>query len=248
MGRARRRALGAGGRLRRARGRRARAVRPRGPRTASPSPGSPSIAVSSSSRASDLSTPCGSPGSSSDSSRPITWRCSGWSALWSGDAAAGVTWLARADRQAAALGWGNPSVREWTADYVAALLELGRIDDAVQVLDVWEADARRLGRDWVLAQVVRCRGLVAAAEGAVDQAASLLEQAGEQTTSASATRSAGLARCWRSAGPRRARQKRAARDAIRAALAASSNWARPPGPRGRGTSSGASAGAGARRG
>ena len=50
------------------------------------------------------------------------------------------------------LEWVEPSTRPWTADYVEALLEVGRIDDAVRVLDVWEADAMRLGRDWVLAR------------------------------------------------------------------------------------------------
>ena len=57
------------------------------------------------------------------------------------------------------------------------LLELGRIDDAEGVLDVWEGDARRVARVWVLAHVTRCRGFVAAAHGAVDRAASLLQQA-----------------------------------------------------------------------
>jgi hypothetical protein len=130
---------------------------------------------------------------------------------------------------------------------VAALLELGRIDDAVQVLDVWEADATRLGHDWVLAQVVRCRGLVAAARGAVDQAASLLEQAVAHHEGVGDT--FGRARALLALGTvrRRARQKRAARGAIRAALRASSNSARPPGPRRRVTSSEASAGADARK-
>ena len=84
-------------------------------------------------------------------------------ALWNGDAPAGAEWLGKADRQAAALGWGEPSIRWWSGDYAELLLELGRIDDAVRVLDVWEADAARLGREWVLAHVTRCRGLVAAA-------------------------------------------------------------------------------------
>ena len=61
-------------------------------------------------------------------------------------------------------------MRPWSADYVEALLELGRIDDAVRVLDAWEADAERLGREWVLATATRCRGLVAAAQGLVDEA------------------------------------------------------------------------------
>ncbi len=98
-------------------------------------------------------------------------------ALWGGDPSAAVELLGKADRQAAALGWGEPSVRWWTGDHVEVLLELGRIDDAVMVLDAWEADAARVGREWVLAQVTRCRGLVAAARGTVDQAVSLLQQA-----------------------------------------------------------------------
>ena len=98
------------------------------------------------------------------------------------------------------------------------LLELGRIDDAVRVLDVWEADATRLGRDWVLAHVTRCRGLVAAAQGDVDRPLALLEQAvaqheavGDPFGRARALLALGIVR-------RRARQKRAAREAIEAAL------------------------------
>ena len=117
--------------------------------------------------------------------------------------------LGKADQQAAALGWGEPSARPWTADYVEALLELGRIDEAERVVDGWEADAARLGRERVLAQVTRCRGLVAAARGDVDEAAALLEQAvaqheevGDPFGRARALLALGIVR-------RRARQKRA---------------------------------------
>ena len=141
----------------------------------------------------------------------------GLAALWSGDASA-AEWLDKADRQAAALDWGEPSVRWWSADYVELLLELGRADDAVRVLDAWEADAERVGREWVLAHATRCRGLVAAAEGRVEQAASLLQQAvarheevGDPFGQARALLALGIVR-------RRARQKRAAREAIQAAL------------------------------
>lgn len=98
-------------------------------------------------------------------------------ALWSGDAPAAAVWLGKADRQAAALGWGEPTHRWFSADYAEVLLELGRIDDAVRLLDVWEADAARVGREWVLAHVTRCRGLVAAAQGNVERALALLAQA-----------------------------------------------------------------------
>jgi DNA-binding CsgD family transcriptional regulator len=150
---------------------------------------------------------------------PVHLAVLGLVALWSGDALVATEWLEKADRQAATLGWGESTSRRWTADYVEALLEVDRIDDAVGVLDVWDADATRLGRDWVLAHATRCRGLVAAARGSVDEAASLLEQAvsqheavGDPFGRARALLALGVVR-------RRARQKRAARDAIDAALA-----------------------------
>ena len=138
---------------------------------------------------------------------------------WSGDGTGAAEWLGKADQQAAALGWGEPGIRWWSADYAEVLLELGRIDDAVRVLDVWEADAVRLGRDWVLAQVTRGRGLVASAQGNVDRAAFLLQQAvtqheevGDPFGRARALLALGIVR-------RRARQKRGAREPIEAALA-----------------------------
>jgi tetratricopeptide (TPR) repeat protein len=97
--------------------------------------------------------------------------------FWSGDALAAAESFAAAEQTANARGWREPNMRWWRADYVEALLELGRMDDAVGLLDVWEADAARVGREWVLAQVTRCRGLLAAAKADVEQAQSLLEQA-----------------------------------------------------------------------
>jgi len=133
-------------------------------------------------------------------------------ALWSGDPSAAEEWLDKADRRATELGWREPSVRWWSSDYVELLLELGRIDDAVGVLDAWNTDAARVGREWVLAHVTRCRGLVAAAQGTVDQAASLLEQAvtqhedvGDPFGRARALLALGVVR-------RRARRKRPARE------------------------------------
>jgi DNA-binding CsgD family transcriptional regulator len=139
-------------------------------------------------------------------------------ALWSGDPPGAAGWLGKADQQAAALGWGEPSIRWWSADFVELLLGLGRIDDAVRVLDVWEADATRLGRQWVLAHVTRCRGLVAAARGNVEQALALLAQAVAEHEAVADP--FGRARALLALGVvrRRGRQKRAAREAIGAAL------------------------------
>ena len=139
--------------------------------------------------------------------------------LWSGDAAAAAEWFAAAEETADAAEWNEPNLRWWRADYVEALLELGRTADAVVVLDAWEADAVRVDRAWVLAQVTRCRGLVAAARGDVERGLRLLgrrsrehEQVGDPFGRARALLALGVLR-------RRARQKRAAREAIEAALA-----------------------------
>ena len=150
---------------------------------------------------------------------PVLQAVPGLIALWGGDAATAADTLGKADRQARTLGWGAPDARPWTADYAEALLALGRVDDSVQVIDRWEADAARLGRHRVLAQVTRCRGLVAAARGTVDEASSLLRQAAAQHDVVGDA--FGRARALLALGTvlRRARQKRHAREAIEAALA-----------------------------
>ncbi|HEX4678445.1 MAG TPA: AAA family ATPase [Gaiellaceae bacterium] len=139
-------------------------------------------------------------------------------ALWSGDATAATEWLDKADRRAAELGWGEPSVRWWSSDYAELLLENGRTDDAIRLVDRWEEDAARVGREWVFAHVARCRGLVAAAQGTLDEGHFLLgesvaqhEAVGDPYGRARALLALGVVR-------RRLRQKRASRDAIGAAL------------------------------
>jgi DNA-binding CsgD family transcriptional regulator len=139
--------------------------------------------------------------------------------LWSGDPGAAVARFAAAERAGSAAELIEPSLYLWRAEYVEALLALGRIGDAVGVLDAWKADAARVGREWVLAQVARCQGLVAAARGDVEQTRCLLELAvakheavGDPFGRARALLALGVVR-------QRARQKRAAREAIEAALA-----------------------------
>ncbi len=137
---------------------------------------------------------------------------------WSGSRSEAMGWLDKAELQAVAFRWGEPSVRWWTADYAELLLEDGRIDDAVRIVDVWEADAARVAREWVLAHVTRCRGLVAAVEGDVDRADGLLDRAvvqheavGDPFGRARALLGLGIVR-------RRARKKREALEMIQAAL------------------------------
>jgi DNA-binding CsgD family transcriptional regulator len=149
---------------------------------------------------------------------PVHLGTLGVVAFQTGDLNAAAAWFDESEATTTRLGWAEAAHRWWVADHVETLLELGRPDDAVRVLDAWEADASRLGRGWVLAHVVRCRGLVAAAHGAVDEATALLAEAVVQH--ASFRDAFGQARALLALGAvrRRARQKRAAREALEAAL------------------------------
>jgi DNA-binding CsgD family transcriptional regulator len=149
---------------------------------------------------------------------PVHLGTLGVVALHGGDPHAALDWFGESEATTTRLGWHEAGKRWWVPDHVEALLALDRPDEAEGVLDVWEADARRLERAWVLAHVTCCRGLVAAARGDVSEAASLLENAVTQHETAGDA--FGRARALLALGVvrRRQRQKRAARDAIGAAL------------------------------
>jgi DNA-binding CsgD family transcriptional regulator len=149
---------------------------------------------------------------------PVHLGILGIAALQSGDPRTATEWFAEAAAVTNRLGWREASQRWWIADQVEALLELDRIDEAVHILDAWQADAQRHNHKWMLAHATRCRGLVSAARGTVADSASLLEDAvaqhehvGDRFGRARALLALGVVR-------RRQRQKRAARDAIGLAL------------------------------
>jgi DNA-binding CsgD family transcriptional regulator/predicted negative regulator of RcsB-dependent stress response len=137
---------------------------------------------------------------------------------WGGNPAEAVEYFAAAKRADPDL--RDPTMIWFDGEHAAALLELGRIDEAIELLDKWEEDATRVGRAWALAHVTRCRGLVAAARGDVDEAQALLEEAVQAL--ADVEDPFGRARALLALGVvrRRARQKRAAREAIEAAVKA----------------------------
>ena len=86
----------------------------------------------------------------------------------------------------------------WRADYAEALLELGKVDEAAALVDAWEAEAQRLDRAAVLAEMTRCRGLVAAARGDVEDALAESLSKRSYNTRRSATRSGVRGHCSRS--------------------------------------------------
>lgn len=143
----------------------------------------------------------------------------GASDLWQGDPQAAIVNFERAESNADSAGSEDPSMRHWVPDYVEALLQVGRVAEAADLTGDWEGTAHRLARSRVLAQAVRCRGLIAAARGDIPTAIGLLEEAvrrhedvGDPFGRARATFALGVNR-------RRAKQKRPAREALEAARA-----------------------------
>ena len=58
-------------------------------------------------------------------------------------------------------------VASFVPDAVEALIELGRLDEAEELIDLLEANGTRLDRSWMLAVGARCRGQLQAARGDV---------------------------------------------------------------------------------
>ena len=88
-----------------------------------------------------------------------------------------VSWLEDAAAFVRRERFGEPGAMRFVVDQVEALVELGRRDEAVDLLDWYEANARRLERVSALANSARCRGLLAAQSGEVDRALEAYDEA-----------------------------------------------------------------------
>ena len=86
-----------------------------------------------------------------------------------GDLEAAVIHLTRATEIEASLGY-NPATLRILPDAVEALLTLGRVEDARPLVDDLERHATRFNRPWTRATAARCRGLLAVADGELDEA------------------------------------------------------------------------------
>ena len=71
----------------------------------------------------------------------------------------------------------EPSLTRFALDFVHALIELERLEQAEEICAWYEANAARLGRRGALASSARCLGLLAAARGDLDEALAILERA-----------------------------------------------------------------------
>jgi DNA-binding CsgD family transcriptional regulator len=100
-------------------------------------------------------------------------RCShvlGFVALSIGDAASAVRHLAPLPEAEERLGLREPAMFGIGPDLAEALVLAGDLEAARDVQAELEARGRELGRAWAVATALRCRGLIAAADGRPDDA------------------------------------------------------------------------------
>jgi DNA-binding CsgD family transcriptional regulator len=148
---------------------------------------------------------------------------------WAGDDLRALERFEAFDESRQAAGFSR-SIAAHSADHVESLLEVGRADEARELLAGWEAQAKKLGHRWAIPEIVRCRGLVAIQDGDVTAGIGLLERAIELHEEAGDPFGRGRALLLLGTARRRARQKRSAREAIEAAVAGfeaigASGWA-----------------------
>jgi DNA-binding CsgD family transcriptional regulator len=116
------------------------------------------------------------------------------------------------------LGWNDP-VEELWPDTIEVLIALGDLTQARSYLGEFEVRAQHLGGPWALATAARCRGLLAAAEGDLAAAFEAFERALAEHGRMQATFERGRTLLALGSTRRRAKQKRAAREALEQALA-----------------------------
>ena len=129
-----------------------------------------------------------------------------------GSAAEAVQSLARAYEIYEASGHGDtPAVFE---NYAEALVLVGDVDTAKQVVDLYERRARKAGKAITLAPALRCRALVLAAQGKLDESRASLEEALVQHERVDMPFSLARTRLVHGQVLRRLGERRAARDAL----------------------------------
>jgi DNA-binding CsgD family transcriptional regulator len=113
----------------------------------------------------------------------------------------------------------EPGATRFVIDQVEALIELGRRDEAVELLDWYEGNARRLGRASAQANCARCRGLLAAQAGELEEALAFFAKALELQEQVMIPLDRGRTLLALGAAQRRAKRRRVARTTLEEALA-----------------------------
>jgi DNA-binding CsgD family transcriptional regulator len=118
-----------------------------------------------------------------------------------------------------AAGVGEPGATRFVPDLVEARLRLGRTEEAAALLAAYEQKAVRLDRPSALAASARCRAVVAAAETGFEAALAAVDEALGAHARVAMPFERARTLLVRGGIERRARRKRAAREALAEALA-----------------------------
>jgi DNA-binding NarL/FixJ family response regulator len=113
----------------------------------------------------------------------------------------------------------EPGATRFVVDQVEALIELGRRDEALELLDWYEGNARRLERTSALANCARCRGLLASQAGDLDGALAASEEALELHARVELPLDRGRTLFVLGAAQRRLKRRKEARSTLEEALA-----------------------------
>jgi DNA-binding CsgD family transcriptional regulator len=130
-----------------------------------------------------------------------------------GDASAAVQWLEPLLDRVTAAGVREPGLARFVPDLVEAWLALGRVEDASTLLESFEEQAAALDRPSAVAGSARCRAILTAAHSDFDTALGELNSGIERPFERA------RALLVRGGIERRARRKRAAREALQEAAA-----------------------------
>jgi DNA-binding CsgD family transcriptional regulator len=117
------------------------------------------------------------------------------------------------------LGFREPGMPFGLDDYLEALVASGEIEQVVALLEPWEKRARTLDRAAALARAERVRGLLASARGDLSGALSAFERALAHHERAPEPFERGRTLLALGQVQRRAKQRRAARETLKRALA-----------------------------
>jgi DNA-binding CsgD family transcriptional regulator len=125
--------------------------------------------------------------------------------------------LSRVDEVAESVGLREPGQWRFHADYLEALIGLGELGRAGELLARFEERAQANGRPWALATSARSRALLLAAQQNPDGAAAAIEQALTHHQHLAMPFELGRTLLTQGQLRRRAKQKRAARDSLQQA-------------------------------
>jgi DNA-binding NarL/FixJ family response regulator len=146
------------------------------------------------------------------------WRVLGFLELSLGRLADASQNLSRADAVAESIGLREPGQWRFHADHLEALIGLGELGRAAELLARFEEQARAAGRPWALATSARSRALLLAARQNPDGAAAAIEQALAHHQRLAMPFELGRTLLTQGQLRRRAKQKRTARESLQQAL------------------------------